>query len=254
MNIILIVADTFRRDHLGCYGNPWIHTPHLDRLAAKAIVFDRCYAASFPTMPNRADLQTGKYTFTYLGWAPLANSEITFPKLLAKAGYLTMGIVDTPFYTRNGYGYDRGFADFIWTRGQAYGPAHNDVLRTWSYEEDHFAPKTMATAERWLERHYKEKFFLLVDTWEPHEPWDPPDHYVELYQKDHDGRPCTYPCYWDWKDAGLSEEDLKKAHAHYCGEVTMVDRAVGRLLERIESLGLFDDTAIIFTYDHRFSV
>ena len=112
MNIILIISDTFRRDHLGCYGNPWIHSPHLDRLAERSIVFERCYAGSFPTVPNRADVLTGKYNFTYLGWAPLPQSETTLPQILATAGYSTMGIADTPFYMRNGYGYDRGFADF----------------------------------------------------------------------------------------------------------------------------------------------
>ena len=102
MNIVLIISDTFRQDHLGCYGNTWIHTPHLDQLASQSTVFDRCYAASFPTVPHRADLLTGKYSFTYLGWRPLSQSEITLAQLLTAAGYSTMGIVDTPFYTRNG--------------------------------------------------------------------------------------------------------------------------------------------------------
>ena len=252
MNIVLIISDTFRQDHLGCYGNPWIHTPHLDQLAEQAIVFDRCYAGSFPTVPNRADLLTGKYDFVHLGWAPLPHEETTLPQLLAEAGYSTVGIADTPFYVRNGYGYDRGFADFIWIRGQLSGPERDNVTHAWRHEEDYFAPATLAAAERWLERHYKEKFFLLVDTWDPHEPWDPPDYYVEIYQKDYDGRPSPWPCYWSWKEAGLSEEDVKRAHAHYCGEVTMVDRWIGRLLDRIESLGLMEDTAIIFTSDHGF--
>lgn len=251
MNIVLIISDTFRQDHLSCYGNPWIHTPHLDRFSEQAIVFDRCYAASFPTVPNRADVLTGKYSFTYLGWVPLPHEETTLPQLLAETGYSTMGITDTPFYVRNGYGYDRGFADFIWIRGQDYaGPERDNVIYGRRYEKDYFAPATLGAAERWLERHYKEKFFLLVDTWDPHEPWDPPDYYVEIYRKDHDGRPSPWPCYWSWKQAGLSEEDVKRAHAHYCGEVTMVDRWIGRLLERIESLGLLEHTAIIFTSDH----
>jgi len=251
VNIVLIISDTFRRDHLGCYGNPWIHTPHLDRLAERSIVFDRCYAASFPTVPNRADVLTGKYSFTYLGWAPLPREEITLPQLLDEAGYSTMGIADTPFYVRNGYGYDRGFADFIFIRGQDYsGPAHDDVVRNRCYEENYFAPATMSAAEKWLERHYEEKFFLLLDTWDPHEPWDPPDYYVDIYRKDQDKRPSPWPCYWSWKEAGLSEEDVRRAHAHYCGEVTMVDRWIGRLLERIESLGILEHTSIIFTSDH----
>jgi arylsulfatase A-like enzyme len=250
MNVILIVSDTFRRDHLGCYGNPWIHTPHLDRLADQSIVFDHRYAASFPTVPHRADVLTGKYSFAYLGWRPLPQSEVTLPQLLTGAGYSTMGIVDTPFYMRHGYGYDRGFADFDFVRGQNYmAPTWEDALHGRRHEADYFAPATMTRAEQWLERHYEERFFLLVDVWDPHEPWDPPAYYAARYPG-YDGKPAHWPCYWDWQEAGLAEADVKRAHAHYCGEITMVDRWVGRLLERVESLGLMEDTAIIFTSDH----
>jgi len=254
MNIVLIISDTCRRDHLGCYGNTWIHTPHLDRLAEQSIVFDRCYAASFPTIPNRSDILTGKYNFTYLGWTPLPPDEVTLPHLLSEAGYLTSAIADTPFYMRNGYGYDRGFSDFVWVHGQGlvHERVYQDSVSDRRSEDDHFAPKTMRTAERWLEQHRKDQFFLVVDTWDPHEPWDPPDHYVELYRKDHDGTPSVMPPYWYWEEAGLSADDVENAHAHYCGEITMVDRAIGRLLERLESLGLMDNTAVIFTSDHGF--
>ncbi len=252
MNIVLIISDTFRSDHVGCYGNDWIRTPNLDRLARKAITFDRAYAASFPTVPARADLLTGKFTFTYRGWQPLSQEEITLPQLLTEAGYTTMGIVDTPFYMRNGYGYDRGFEDFLYISGQAPGPGRDDSIYQRRYEEDHFAPMTMSAAERWLERHADERFFLLVDTWDPHEPWDPPSHYVKMYWKDHDEHPAPYPSYWDWKEAGLSREHVRRAHAHYCGQVTMVDRWIGRLLEKMEILGLMENTAVIFASDHGF--
>ena len=55
MNIVFICADSLRRDHLGCYGNNWIHTPNLDRLGAESLTIDSHYAASFPTMPTRAE-------------------------------------------------------------------------------------------------------------------------------------------------------------------------------------------------------
>lgn len=254
MNIVLIVTDTFRVDHLGCYGNKWIRTPHLDRFSERATTFERCYVSSFPTVPARADLLTGKYDFTYLGWAPLPSEEITLAQLLTEAGYVTFGVTDTPFFVRRGYGYDAGFADFQWFRGQRGGYEREDVTYSWRYEEDRFAPVTMSTAERWLEQHYKERFFLYVDTWDPHEPWDPPSYYVEQYHEGYDGQKCPHPCYWDWKEAGLTEEDVRLAHAFYCGEVTMVDRWVGRLLERIESLDLLEKTAIIFTSDHGFYI
>jgi arylsulfatase A-like enzyme len=252
MNIILIMSDTFRRDHLGCYGNPWIHTPHLDRLAEQSVVFDHFYAGSFPTMPNRADLLLGKYSFPSLGWAPLPENETPLGEILTREGYLTAAMVDTPFYIRKGYGWDRGFDNFQWFRGQGYGQDREDVTRDRRYEVDLFGPRTFAAAEQWLELHRKDKFFLLIDTWDPHEPWDPPDYYVELYKPDYDGSPCLFPTYWYYEEAGVKEEDVKTAHAHYCGEVTMVDRAVGRLLERLDSLGIADDTAVLFTSDHGF--
>jgi len=249
MNIILIVSDTLRYDHLGCNGNERIYTPHIDRFAERCVVFDRCYAASFPTMPMRADLLTGKWTFTYLGWAPLPREEVILPELLRRSGYLTTAVVDTPFFIRNGYHYDRGFVDFIWVRGQ--GPERRDLNYERRYEEDYCAPRTIIAAERWLEKHYKERFFLYIDTWDPHEPWDPPRWYVERYLPDYDGR-VVAPCYWEYEERGVSEEDLKVAHACYCGEVSMVDRWVGRLIDKLEAMGLMENTAIIFTADHGF--
>ena len=69
-------------------------------------------------MPARADLLTGRLSLTFMSWAPLPSTIATLPGVLSEAGYLTMAIVDTPFYVRNGFGYDRGFQDFLWLRGQ----------------------------------------------------------------------------------------------------------------------------------------
>ena len=71
MNVIWIVSDTFRRDHVGAYGNRWIRTPSLDALASEAVRFDSHYSAGFPTMPTRADHQTGRWTMSFMGWEPL---------------------------------------------------------------------------------------------------------------------------------------------------------------------------------------
>lgn len=271
MNVVLIVSDTLRRDHLGLYGNKTIRTPHLDRFAQQCVIFDKCYANSFPTMPMRADIFTGKWTYTYLGWAPLPQEEVVLAEVLQKAGYLTKAVVDTPFFVRGDYNYDRGFQDFECIQGQDYGERQDRSLQR-RYETDHCAPATMLAASQWLERHYKEKFFLYVDTWDPHEPWDAPQWYTELYYPSYDGN-ISYPnyggyphyhgkiirpCYWTWKDAEeaigrrVTEEDLKLAHACYRGEVTMVDRWVGYLLDTMESMNLMNETIVIFTSDHGF--
>lgn len=84
-----------------------------------------------------------------------------------------------------------------------------------------------------------------------HEPWDPPCEWVKFYYPSYAGQ-LIVPCYWDWRESGLKEEDINIAHACYCGEITMVDFWIGRLLDKIESLGIFDDTVIVFTSDHGF--
>ena len=95
MNLILIISDTLRRDHLGCYGNDWISTSNIDRFAARSLVFDRAYSGSFPTVPNRRDVLTGRYTATYTDWAPLSNEEVVLPAVLGSNGYTSMMVCDS---------------------------------------------------------------------------------------------------------------------------------------------------------------
>ncbi|UCG12416.1 MAG: sulfatase [Deltaproteobacteria bacterium] len=261
MNVIWIVADTLRRDHIRAYGNNAIRTPALDSLAAKSVRFDNHYAAGFPTMPARADHMTGRWTMSFMGWEPLPESVTTVAQLLASKGFHTAAVVDTPFYLRDGMNYDRGFQTFHMTPGQEGSGAKalqrgyhesQDVRAAWRYESDYNAAQTFTKAMQWLENHYKEDFLLYVDTWDPHEPWDAPSYYAGLYWPDYDGE-IIQPVYGKWHEAsGFTEEKLRKAHATYCGEVTMVDTWLGFFLQRVENMGLMDRTAIIFTSDHGF--
>ena len=105
---------------------------------------------------------------------------------------------------------------------------------------------------RWLERHYEEDFFLHIDVWDPHEPWDAPEYYTKLYMPEYDGEEVR-AAYGYWREVpGLTEDKVRKAHAAYCGEVTLVDTWLGYLFGMVERMGLMDNTAIIFTSDHGF--
>ncbi|CAN5282305.1 hypothetical protein BH18ACT10_BH18ACT10_16670 [soil metagenome] len=253
-NVVVVVADTFRRDHMGAYGNPWIQTPHLDAFANSSVVFDQHIISSFPTMPARADFLTGTFSYSHMGWEPLPRHLMTLPELLSKAGYHTMGVVDTPFYVRDGFGYDRGFDDFIWVRGQGDDTRPHeraDARMTWRSEEDRMVARTVTQAERWLERHHDEQFFLYVDTWDPHEPWDAPEYYTQKYREGYNGEQI-YPAYGDYERAGLTKDDVKLGHDTYCGEVSMVDFWIGRLLAKLDALNLSDNTVVFFTSDHGF--
>src|SRR3954463_12851310 len=95
-NVVFIVADTFRRDHLGAYGNPYIHTPYLNEFARSSVVFDHHVVSSFPTMPARADILTGTFSYTHMGGEPLPRHLLSLPEVLSKAGYLTVGGVAPP--------------------------------------------------------------------------------------------------------------------------------------------------------------
>ncbi len=266
MNVIWVISDTLRRDHVGAYGNKEIITPSIDAFAARSVRFDRHYIAAFPTMPTRADYLTGRWTMSYMQWEPLFKDEVTLPELLSAKGINTAAIVDTPFYIRRGMNYDRGFRTFTEITGQMHiewrgdrktgegEVAHDiyggEVRHDWRYEADYFAPRTFAAAMKWLEHHYKEDFFLYVDTWDPHEPWDPPLYYSQLYWPDHDGEQAR-PIYGYWQDVpGMTLEKVKKAHAAYCGEVTMVDTWFGYFMRHLENLGLLKNTMVMFTSDH----
>ncbi len=97
MKVIYMMADTFRRDHVGAYGNDWIRTPNLDRLAAQSAVFDQAYIGSFPTVPNRRDtlLGRGDLGLPFNRWKPLERQEVTLPARLAERGIVSMWIGDT---------------------------------------------------------------------------------------------------------------------------------------------------------------
>ena len=279
MNIVIIISDTLRRDHLGCYGNRWIKTPSIEKLAEQAVVFDRAYSASFPTVPARRDIFTGRFTYTYSTWAPVDayREEVLLSQCLSKAGYNTMLVADTPHFLRDGYNFQKGFKGWKWIRGQENDnyitdtsidvklPCNPDKLRDpdftvvqylrnisqRQYEEDYFVARTMRMAGNWLEKNYRSKFFLYVDTFDPHEPLDPPRWYRELYNPGYKGEEVIYPRYWYVKDF-LTIRELNHCRALYAAEVSLVDRWVGELLRKIEYLGIWNETVIIFTTDHGF--
>ena len=73
MNLIVVMLDSLRPDHLGCYGNPWVRTPNIDEFSREAVVFERAYAEGLPTLPVRTALFTGRYTIMARGWQHLVR-------------------------------------------------------------------------------------------------------------------------------------------------------------------------------------
>jgi len=272
-NFIVVMCDTLRYDHIGYYGNAQVSTPNIDTFANQSVVFDRVYAGSFPTVPNRADIFTGRYVFAYMGWEDLPQDEVVLAKVLNDAGYTTALIFDT-MHLKEPFSLDREFKSWQWIRGQEDDryrtvplqpelPASADKFRYGTQvvsqylrnvsnrvsDADYLVARTIKAAIAWLEENYgQNKFFLHIDSFDPHEPWDPPQHYIDLYNPDYVGQQVIYPAYAP--ATYLSDNELHHVKALYAAEVTMVDHWLGELFTALESLGALEDTHVILTSDH----
>ncbi|NOY82990.1 MAG: sulfatase-like hydrolase/transferase [Kiritimatiellaeota bacterium] len=277
MNTILIVLDTWRRDHSGAYGNPWIHTPNIDRFAAQGAVFENAYIGSYPTLPCRRDILTGRFEFPRRGWGGLDFDDLTLPAVLGAAAKTSYFITDVyHHWGRDAGSYWRDFTGFDLVRGQErdgfitdsdveFGrraldypdhvrpdePHRRNAIRLRRDEEDWFCAQVFRRAARWIEHHAgHDDFFLMIDSFDPHEPWDAPRHYIDLYaDTDFAGKEYVVAPYAPVAGR-LTEAELRRTQALYAAEVTLVDRWFGYFLDRVERLGLLDNTLIILTSDH----
>lgn len=275
MNILLIVCDSLRRDYLSCYGNKWIRTPRIASLARESVIFTNFFAASFPTGPMRRDLYSGMFTFPHISWRDAWDPDhAVLPEVLHKRGFQTGMVTDTPSNSPH----KRGFQEFELIEGQAGQgveveegaavdlPAEKRKLRvplerlrrikkvesTWKCEEDRFVARTMRRASCFLEKMHCSDgpFFLSVDTFDPHEPWNPPRYYIDRYDPGYEGQELFEPAYEPSDYATGSE--IEHMRFMYAGEVSLVDRWVGHLLDTLRSMGIYDETCIILTSDHGF--
>ncbi len=278
MNLIVIVTDTFRADHLGCYGNERVKTPNLDRLAADGVVFTNVYADGLPTIPMRRVFYTGNSILPGSEWRPLLPDDVTVADILSEGNYTTGLVADTYHMFKPGMNFHQGFDSWEWIRGQESDPWRSgpleavdlsrhipDHLRTPEWEarltqyllnmqdrrseEDYVVARSCRAAMDWLDRNAANKPFMLwLELFDPHEPWDPPPRLREEYLDDY---PVEELHFGYGVDTSLvREEDLPAIRALYEAEVTFVDEWVGRLLDHVDEMGLRDDTTIVFTTDH----
>jgi len=271
MNCIVICVDTLRWDYLRCYGrNKVIRTPMIDSYAMQATRFDAAFCGSFPTVPMRVDAYTGDVNWPRYGWKGPDPDQRTLPQILRQHGYHTALVLDT----RNnvGVGLHEFYDEYhlidkpptntvkpeditfpfppenVRQNGRGYA---NDMARTahYRYETDWFVARTMLKASAWLEdNHKREKFFLWVDTFEPHELWRAPDYYTEMYSPAYQGIDYAYPNY-GYRNL-YQPHEIERLRARYAAEVTLTDRWVGHLLHQIEYMSLSENTVVILTSDH----
>ena len=283
-NIILIITDTYRYDNLNHRAGRPVDTPYLNRFAKeRATSIERCFTGSFPTIPHRTDLATGRLGWPHYGWQSIDQTGSNhISAVLRNSGYSSQLICDCPhlFHARFNVDFDASFHE----RGQEGDKpmlhlndpiqkvVPDDKTRTeprykeytladmhrWTNryryrEEDTFAAKTSANVVRWLEDNYRASpFFLWVDFFDPHEPWDPPEYMVKKYDREYGGTPMIHPNY-GWS-TDYSEPELKNLWAHYAAEAELVDRQIGRIIEKLDDLSLWENSVVVVTTDHGMSI
>jgi arylsulfatase A-like enzyme len=161
MNVVLVILDTLRQDHVGCYGNDWIKTPYLDQLARDSVVFTRGYPESLPTLQVRRALHTGCRVFPFpnhldyrgnqflgnLGWGPICEERDTLAELLQERGYRTGFVTDAYHQFKPHKNFHRGFDEWNWIRGQENDPYRSGPKPSWEevarYVPEQFRDKGM---------------------------------------------------------------------------------------------------------------
>jgi len=216
------------------------------------------------------------------GWGPIPEEQDTLAEMMQRAGYRTGLIADVYHMFKPSKNYWRGFDQWTFLRGQEKDPARSgprltqEELDYWlpgemqnestvrfiqtcitnmrdrTKEEDYLAPQVLREAALWLEQNQDaNRFFLTVESFDPHEPWLIPPHYLKMYLEE-EGREQVKSGYDD--TSAMAEALLKRTQANYRGAVTLCDRWFGYLLETVRVLGLLDNTMIIFTTDHGHSI
>jgi len=245
-NIILITLDTTRADHLSFYGYHRQTSPNLAELVEESVVYTNAIAPSSWTLPSHASLFTGKFTSShgaqYDPGGPLrisdaisgpkmwqnyrarglAQNEVTLAGILKEAGYSTGAVVGGPWMKKI-FGLNKGF-DFYDDR------EINNV-------NGRLARQISASALQWIDKLQGKDFFLFLNYFDPHIPYNPPEGFAsEFLPKNTDLRG--------------REPTIEELIALYDGEILYMDHYIGRLLHELKADNLYDETMIIVTADH----
>lgn len=278
-NAIVILLDSLNRHMLGSYGGAEFETPNLDAFAARSLRFTRHYAGSVPCMPARHDILVGALDFLWRPWGSIEVWEDAITYHLRVEGVTTMLVSDHPhLFETGGENYHAHFTAWDYVRGHegdpwktrpdpswmgtpalpaAAGVVHRpyDDSRTWFREEPDFpGPKTMAAAAEWLAvnaRHH-DRFLLLVDEFDPHEPFDVPEPWASRYDSDWDEPRIIWPPYTTRtvERGALTERQAAHVRANYGAKLSMIDHWFGKVIDVVEDLDLWRDTAVIVCTDH----
>ncbi len=241
-NVVFLLADDVGFGDPHCYGHPYSQTPHIDRLAREGTRFTQFYVAGITCCPSRTAFMTSQFPARFASYPAVAGfgDRPTVTELLHRAGYATghFGKWDIgPDEKPGTYGIDA-------TPPTAPRAGHR-------HDERGRDAYTYDGAIRFIEQHRDRPFYVNVWGHIAHHPVDPPiaaaDRFHDLVVKEAD---FPEPMRKKFALVRSLGGDVNKAMRNYLGELSLLDDAVGRLLMRLDELGLTENTIVVFTSDH----
>ena len=246
-NVLVVVVDALRADHLGSYGHPGGLTPALDELARESVVFEQAFASAPSTRASMASMFTGAPPVAHRvisEQSVLPDAAVTLAESLSERTYVTAGFPNDVSVARS-YNFQQGFDYFDYQEPSALVGATESASRLLLYRlvrqrwiashaarvQDHYQPAEVVLdkVQRFITVNRDRRWFVWVHLMEPHEP------------------------YFSHQGGGVRLENVQGAgpiRARYGEEVRWADQEIGDLLHWLRMEGLMENTAIVLTSDH----
>ncbi len=271
MKAIMLMFDSLNRRMLPPYGCDWVHMPNFQRLAARTAVFDNSYVGSMPCMPARREIHTGRYNFLHRSWGPMEPFDDSMPELLKNNGVCTHLVTDHYHYWEDGGAtFHNRYSSYEFVRGQE-GDSWKGVVekiavpeninpkwkqQDWVNRECFNSEEKMPQAQtftlglEFLRRnHASDNWFLTIETFDPHEPYFSQQEYKDLYPHDYTGPVFDWPAY---RQVTETPEQVQHCRYESAALHSMCDAYLGKLLDTMDELNMWDDTMLIVNTDHGF--
>ncbi len=282
-NVLVLLIDTLRADHLSCYGYERRTSPNMDRAAAEGALFLNTYSQASWTKPATASLMTGVYPSTHqtttMG-SGLMDSFRILPEVFSDRGYRT-AILTANNLVSPLFGFDQGVDFFYYGKSQMVrelmlGNIIRTLLRSNQERkqkvEDYFwrleavlrfservdyDPSVDALNARfleWFEENPDRPFFAYIHYIEPHYPYTPPAPYDTLFAPIEPGAYVQPTHNYGFQPfdqmSSVDTELLEAVIGEYDGEIAYLDNRFGHLFSELGELGIFDNTILVITSDH----
>jgi arylsulfatase A-like enzyme len=245
-NVVVLLVDTLRASKLQVYyPKTRVKTPTIDTFASQGTFFERSQSPENWTKPSVASILTSLHPATHKtkqDASKLPKSALMLSQVYQKAGFKTASFIANG-YVSNAFGFDKGWDHYTNYIREARNTNASNVF---------------GEAEGWIEKNKDGRFFVYIQTIDPHVPYDPPAKFLEMYDpKPYNGQVKNRRTHLMLDDAkknpkkyAFTKRDKERIEALHDGEISYHDEYFGKFLVKLQELGLDENTIVVVTSDH----